>query len=56
MFNSSPIATWEGAGAFFNWAGSSGSMLWFWVMVALCLVPLAVALCAEKSAEKEHGK
>lgn len=55
MFNSSPIASWEGAGAFFTWAGSGGSVLWFWVMVVLCIIPVLISLKAENAAEKEHG-
>ncbi len=55
MFNSSPIETWEGAGAFFNYAGSFGSVFWFFVMCVFCLIPLAVSLRAENAAEKEHG-
>jgi len=54
MINSSPIDTWEGAAAFFNFAGSGGAAFWFWVMVILCLVPIFVALKAESAAEKEH--
>ncbi len=54
MFNSSPITTWEGAGAFFNYAGSGGAVFWFWVMAALLIVPLVVALRAENAAEAEH--
>jgi len=54
MINSSPIDTWEGAGAFFNFAGTSGAVVCFWVMVILCIVPLFVALKAESAAEKEH--
>ncbi len=54
MINSSPIDTWEGAAAFFTFAGS-GAVLWFWIMVILCLVPLWVSLKAENAAEDEHG-
>ncbi len=54
MINSSPIDTWEGAAAFFNFAGSGGAVLMFWVMVVLCIVPIFVALGAEKAAEQEH--
>ena len=54
MFNSSPITTWEGAGAFFNYAGSGGAVFWFFVMCALCIVPLIVSLRAENQAENEH--
>ncbi|MBX2868742.1 MAG: hypothetical protein KTR18_08705 [Acidiferrobacterales bacterium] len=54
MLNSSPIDSWEGAGAFFNYAGSGGAVFWFWVMVVLCLVPIVVALKAESAAESEH--
>ena len=55
MFNSSPIETWEGAAAFFNYAGSGGAVLWFWIMVILCIVPLCVSLKAENEAEREHN-
>lgn len=55
MFNSSPITTWENAGAFFNWAGTSGPVLWLWVTIVLCLVPLYMSWRAENKAEREHG-
>jgi hypothetical protein len=55
MFNSSPIDAWEGAAAFFNYAGSGGPVLWFWVMAILCIVPVIVSLKAEIAAEEEHG-
>lgn len=55
MINSSPITTWEGAAAIFPFAGG-GAVLWFWIMAALLIVPIAVALKAEKNAEKEHEK
>ena len=54
MINSSPITTFEGAGAIFTFAGG-GAALWFWVMCALCIVPLVVAMRAENQAEKDHG-
>ena len=56
MFNSSPIDAWEGAAAFFNYAGGAGPVLWFWVSVILCIIPILVSLKAENAAEKEHGK
>lgn len=55
MFDSSPIDSWEGAAAFFNYAGSSGVILWFWIMAALCIVPIIVSLRAESAAEREHS-
>jgi len=55
MFNSSPIAAWEGAAAIFTWAGSGGAVLWFWVMVILCLIPIVTSLRAENAAERAHG-
>ena len=55
MLNSSPITAWEGAAAIFNWAGSGGAVLWFWVMVALCIIPVVTSLRAENAAEREHG-
>ena len=51
MINSSPITTWEGAGAIFTFAGG-GAVFWFWVMAVLLIVPLVVALRAEKKAEE----
>ncbi|MFT5261042.1 MAG: hypothetical protein ACI9J2_000990 [Saprospiraceae bacterium] len=55
MFNSSPITTWEGAAAFFPYAGSGGAVFWFWVCMALLVVPLYTAFKAEKAAESTHG-
>lgn len=55
MFNSSPIDAWEGAAAIFTWAGSGGAVLWFWVMVVLCLIPIVTSLRTENAAEREHG-
>ena len=55
MFNSSPITAWEGAGAFFTWAGTSGAVISFWVMVVLCIIPILTSLRAENAAEREHG-
>jgi len=52
MINSSPITTWEGAAAIFPFAGG-GAVFWFWLMTALLIVPLVVALRAENKAEKE---
>ena len=54
MIDSSPIDSWEGAAAIFTFA-SGGAGFWFWVMCALCLVPIFVSLKAENAAEKEHG-
>ncbi len=56
MFNSSPIDAWEGAAAFFTYSGSAGPVLWFWVMVLLCIIPVLVSLKAENAAEDEHGE
>lgn len=55
MINSSPIDSWEGAAAFFNWAGTSGAMLWFVVMVVLCILPVLTSLYAENAAEKQYS-
>ena len=53
MIDSSPITAWEGAEAIFTFAGG-GAQMWFWVMVALCIVPLVVSLRAESAATKDH--
>ena len=55
MLNSSPITSWEGAVAFFTWAGSGGAVFWFWVMVILCIIPILTSLKSENAAEQEHG-
>lgn len=55
MLNSSPITSWEGAAAFFTWAGSGGAVFWFWVMVILCIIPILTSLKSENAAEQEHG-
>ena len=43
MFNSSPIESWEGAGAFFTFFGG-GALFWFWVAVICLIIPIWVAL------------
>ena len=52
MFNSSPIETWDGAAAFFSFAGSAG--IWFWIAVILCIIPLFVTLKTENHHETQH--
>ena len=44
MFDSSPIESWEGAGAVFNSAG--GGNVWIWVVIAaaLCIIPIISAI------------
>ena len=55
MFNSSPITSWEGAGAIFTYADSpAGMAVCFWIMTAMLLVPLAVSIKAENQAELDH--
>ncbi|WP_423906799.1 hypothetical protein [Candidatus Spongiihabitans sp.] len=54
MFNSSPITSWEGAGAFFNYAGSGGAVFWFFIAAILCIIPVLVSLKAEKAAEDKY--
>ena len=54
MFDSSPITSWEGAAAFFNFAGSVGVVFWFWVMAILCLVPIWVSYRAEEAVEEAY--
>ena len=55
MFNSSPIESWEGAGAIFNSAGSTGVWIWFLIKIVLCIIPVIAAIRHESKAEKEHG-
>lgn len=55
MIDSSPIETFEGAAAIFTFAGTGAVEFFFWLMVALCIVPLIVSLKAENAAEREHG-
>lgn len=54
MIDSSPITSWDGAGVFYTFAGGGGTLLWFWVSVILCIVPLLVSWSAEKKAEERH--
>ena len=54
MLNTSPIDSWEGAAAFFNYAGSGGAVFWFIVMCVFCIAPLVVSLRAENEAERNH--
>lgn len=56
MLNSSPITLWDGAAAFFTWAGSGGAVLWFWVMVILCILPVVTSMLDENAAEREYGE
>lgn len=56
MFNSSPITSWEGAAAFFTWAGTSYAEFWVVVMVILCCVPIYISLKAENVAEKKYSR
>lgn len=51
MFNSSPIEAWEGAAAFFSFAGTGGVVFWFWIACILCIYPLYVSLKAENAVE-----
>jgi len=55
MFDSSPIDSWEGAGAVFNSAG--GGNVWIWVVIAaaLCIIPIISAIRHENEIENKHG-
>ena len=56
LLASSPITSWEGAGVFYTYgAGTSMTLFWFWLTVALCIVPLFVAWGAEKKADRDHS-
>ncbi|HCK76018.1 MAG TPA: hypothetical protein DHW07_02620 [Gammaproteobacteria bacterium] len=55
LFNTSPIDTWEGAGAVFNNAGSSGVVVWFLILLALMVIVIISAAKTEKDHEREHG-
>mgnify|MGYP001169324662 CR=1 len=54
LINTSPIDTWEGAGAVHNNAGG-GVVLWFLILLALMLIVIISAAKAEKDHEREHG-
>ena len=45
MFNSSPIESWEGVGAFFTFF-DGGALFWFWVAVICLIIPIWIALRA----------
>ncbi len=55
MFNSSPIAQWEGAEHVFNSAGSGGVWIWFLIACVLCIIPIISAIRHENETEKKHG-
>ena len=54
MFNSSPIESWDGASAFFSFAGGGMTSLWFWVAVLLCVFPLIITMKTENHHENQH--
>ena len=54
MFDSSPIETWDGAGAFYSFAGSGMTDFWFWIAVLLCIIPLIVTMKTENHHENMH--
>ncbi len=54
LINTSPIDTWEGAGAVHNNAGG-GSVVWFLILLALMLIVIISAAKAERDHEREHG-
>ena len=51
--DTSPITAWEGAEAFYTFY-DGGAMLWFWLAVVCCIIPIVVAYKAEKRAEDRH--
>jgi len=55
MFNSSPIDAWEGAGAIFNSAGSTGVKVWLVIMCVLVVIPVIAAILHDSKADREHG-
>ena len=55
LFNTSPIDTWEGAGAVYNNAGGSGVVVWFLILLALMIAVIVAAAKSEKAHEREHG-
>ena len=54
MFDSSPIESWEGAGAIYSFAGSGMTDFWFWIAVLLCIIPLIITMKTENHHEKQH--
>ena len=55
LINTSPIDSWEGAGAIYNNAGGAGVWLWFLILLALMLIVIIAAVKAERDHEREHG-
>lgn len=51
--NTSPITSWEGAEAFYTFF-DGGALVWFWLAVVCCIIPIWVAYRAEKRAENRH--
>ena len=54
MFDSSPIESWDGAGAFYSFAGSGMTDFWFWIAVICCIIPLYFTLKTENEHETKH--
>ena len=55
LINTSPIDSWEGAGAIYNNAGGGGVILWFLILLALMLLVIIAAVKTERDHEREHG-
>jgi hypothetical protein len=55
MVDSSPIESWEGAGAVFNSAGRGGVMFWRVIAAALGIIPIISAIRHENAIENKHG-
>ena len=55
MFDTSPIESWEGAGAFFNSAGSWGVTVWLIIVVVLCVIPIISSIRPENKIEKSNN-
>ena len=55
LIDTSPIDSWEGAGAIYNNAGGAGVWLWFLILLALMLLGIIAAVKTERDHEREHG-
>ncbi len=55
MIDSSPIESWDGAGAFFSFGPDTGMTVFiFWLAVFCCLIPLYFTLKTENEHETRH--
>lgn len=57
MFESAPMTVWEETTAYFTFASQPEMVqFWFWLCVALCVIPIVAAIAHESKAERRHAR